>query len=238
MKFLKSIYRYALKVLETRVLGSRLQEWVWKTRHIYKGRRWLEEGWQTKDSPAIKDLRHAMVEKIKSYNPQSVLDFGCGTGPQLYFLSKELRETKFLGLDVNKSAVMFGQKKFKEENINNVELICGTADYLNKIPDKSFDVFYTMAVMFYIGPDKIESVARNMLRISRKAIILAEPNYIHTEQDKRGQGVYVGGHWLRNFSDLFALLGIDIEKIKVTDATKFWANDSIGKFASIIEIEV
>lgn len=234
----QNLYHNLRYFLEKYVLGSKIQEFIWQTRHIYKGKQWLKENWQTKDDPAIKKLRSVMVQKIRSYSPRSVLDFGCGTGPQLYLLSQVLKETKFLGLELNKHAVIFGQNKFKEENISNVELVYKTANYLSKIPDKSFDVIYTMAVMFYIGPDKIEKIAKEMLRIAKKAVILAEPNYPHTENDKNGMGIYVGGHWLRNFPDLFASLGINRQKIKVTKAADLWGSDALRNIAAIIEIEL
>lgn len=61
-----------------------------------------------------------------------------------------------------------------QEGISNVKLLEGKADTLGEFQDKSFDIVFTNALLIYIGPDEIREVVKEMIRITRKALILME----------------------------------------------------------------
>ena len=73
------------------------------------------------------------------------------------------------------------------------------ADELKQFPDKSFDVVFTWAVLILIGPDKIKEVMKEMIRITRKRLILLEMHDKDINRDPQGLGVYCNVYWKRDY---------------------------------------
>jgi len=120
---------------------------------------------------------------------------------------------------------------FERQGIQNVSLLVGKADQLQRFPDKSFDAVFTDAVLLYVGPGKIKRVAAEFLRIARKAIVCLEH---HSEQES-GLGSYREKWWLRNYRKLFQLFSDRINMTKIPP--EIWGGNW-AKFGYIIEIKL
>lgn len=118
--------------------------------------------------------RSLLLEKISSYAPfSSLLEIGCGYGPNLYLVAKNFPNTKLIGIDINSLAVQRGNNFFKEKGFSNVRLSVGKVQKLDRFDEKQFDIIVTDAMLIYIKPDDIMSSIREMLRIG-KVLILNE----------------------------------------------------------------
>jgi len=145
---------------------SLLTDEEWATRHLYE-ESWAENYWKSRDHPH----RIFLAEKICRFSPQSVLEIGCASGPNLYQIAKRFPDAKIRGIDINPMAVQKGNEWFQEEGIYNVKLEVGKAQELSRFADKCFDVVFTDAVLIYIPPEEIKNVAKEMLRISRVIVL-------------------------------------------------------------------
>jgi len=220
-RLLQSLYYGFRKIIESYIFGTRIQEWIWRG----KKREWTQEYFGM-SHPHNKFLS----EKIASYAPfDSILEIGCASGPNLILLAKRFPNAKIRGIDINPTAVEFGNRQCEKEGISNVKLSVGRADNLEHFPDKSFDIAFTGATLMYIGPDKIKKVASEMQRIAQKAIILAE---YHSEKEN-ALGVYNKGNWLRNYKKLFQSFSSQIKTTKIFSEIRVgdW-----GELGYIIEV--
>ena len=196
---IKKIYHALRYLMETHIFGTKIQEWVWCKRHIYKGNEWIKSYWDAKDHPRC----HLLSEKIEKYFPfRNILEIGCNAGPNLYWLAKKYPGVYLVGIDINPVAISNGMVLLKKEGICNVYLETRRADDLKKYPDKSFDIVFTNATLIYIGPDKINKVIKEMIRLARKALILIEWHSGQQTGDPYGSGIYNFGGWKRNYENL------------------------------------
>ena len=73
-------------------------------------------------------------------------------------------------------------EELREEKISNVNLQVGKAENLFLIPDNSYKIVFSWAVLIYIKPDSIKSVLENIIRISKKAVILLEMHGVNLKK--------------------------------------------------------
>jgi ubiquinone/menaquinone biosynthesis C-methylase UbiE len=147
----------------------------WATSRVYEDNSWRTEFNLSLEHPH----RTLLVEKISSYGPiSSILEIGCGHGPNLYLLAKKFPDAKIVGLDINPMAVATGQEFFKEKRITNVRFDVGKIQELRRFEDKSFDVVLTDSILIYIQPNEIIPVVRELLRVG-KVVILNEWHCFH-----------------------------------------------------------
>lgn len=182
--------------LETHILGNRLQEWIWQTRHLYKGRSWATEYLATIDHPH----RQQLIDAVTSFAPfTSVLEIGCNSGPNLMLLSQRFPNAVFMGVDINKNAIKVGKRYIETHDIKNIQLRVGRADQLQDIEDKSIDVVFTDAVLMFVGPDRICQVMAEIRRIARRGFVTHEYHALSPPP-----GNYDGGRWVYNYEELIA----------------------------------
>ncbi|MEM2914596.1 MAG: class I SAM-dependent methyltransferase [Candidatus Bathyarchaeia archaeon] len=218
------------------MLGTKLEERYWATKHLRKGDDWGKEGddwvkgyWESRTH----SHRNFLVDRILNFSPLSVLEVGCNCGPNLYLLAKKLTHAEIKGVDINPMAVQKGNEWLRQESITNVELLVGKADDLRRFRDKSFDVVFTDAVLIYVGPDKIRKVIREMLRVTRKALIFLE---WHTFDKKRGSLGFYSGHWIRNYKELLKEF-VPENKIKIVKLPEeLWPDLNWQRWGYIIEV--
>ncbi len=217
---LKKIKREANKIF-----GSKIDELYWKFRHFFD-RNWAKS--YISEKSINHPHRKILIEKISNYSSfERVLEIGCASGPNLYLLAKKFSKTKFYGIDVNKNAIKTGRKFFKKENINNVFLKVGNVRNLRVFKDKSVDVVFTDAVLIYEGPEKIKGILKEMLRVTKKAIILCE--------QASNDLPFYKDHWFHNYKKIFSQL-LPTVQVKTTKISKeIWSGDW-EKFGYIIEI--
>lgn len=199
--------RHVKRVFD-RVVGTTSDVWYWRLRHIFEKRRWADD--YLKPDSLESTGRKKFVSHVASFAPlSSALEIGCASGPNLVLLAKLFPEARLLGIDVSSHAIKVGNVWLSSHNIHNVSLRVGSALDLRSFADKCVDVIFTNAVLFYVGPDKIQNVVREMVRVAKKAIVLVEWN---TDERK---SVY-RDHWAHNWRALFVQAGIrDISLIKL-----------------------
>ena len=206
-------------------IGTKAQEKKWAGRHLHRGRDWNVTQHPKGNDEWVMGYWHSwnhshrafLLEKIASSSPFSaILEIGCNCGPNLSLIAKKFPNTKITGIDINPRAIQKGNELLAQEGISNVKLLVGKADELRQFPDKSFDIVFTNSLLMYIGPDKIKPVVQEMLRITRRVLILLERHSFQPEpKDPEGLGVYRYSSWER---DYVALLGqfVSPGKIEVT----------------------
>lgn len=226
-RVLQKTYYKSWKILEA-ILGTKLQEWSWKFRHLYS-RDWAE------NYIAAASLNNAhrklLVDEVQKFVPfQTALEIGCASGPNLYLLAKKFPQTKFYGIDISRKAVEKGERWLGKEGVKSVELCTGRADKLSHYGDKSFDIVFTDAVLMYIGPDKIDRVISEIFRIAKRAVLFIE---WHEEID---EARHYDTHWIYNYKKLLA--GIPAARLEFKKIpADVWGGDW-SRYGYIIEAEL
>lgn len=217
-----------IKRLADRIFGTRADELYWKFRHIFD-KNWAE----SYISSESVECREFIINEISRHLPfDNILEIGCASGPNLYKLAKKYPEIKFYGIDISKKAIKVGKDIFKKENINNVFFNVSKAESLKDFEDKSIDLVFTDAVLIYIGPDKIKSVIKEMIRVAKRKILLFE-----WHDDKITDSIYKG-HWIHNYRFLINKF-IPNEKIKITKLpSSEKCNGNWAEFGNIIEVKL
>lgn len=182
-------------------LGMSFKNWVEEDIESIKNR-WCERN---------HDRYFFLQNKIKRLHPDSVLEIGSSCGNILVLLSQTMPTTTMVGIDVSPVAVESGNRWLKEEQVYNVILETGSAEDLSRFPDKSFNVVFSSAALMYINPRDIERVMINMVRISKKAVILLE---MHGDGIKKYLGeFYSPNNWKRDYRRILNEMGISNDRI-------------------------
>lgn len=230
---LQKTYYGCRKVIETHLLGTKLQEWIWKTRRVKKGGRgWAEQNDRCVNHPH----RQLLVGKILAYAPlESILEIGCNTGPNLYLLTKKFPKARLYGIDINYKAIEMGKEWLQQVGVKNIVLSAGKADKLGCFHDKSIDLVFTDATLIYIGPDRIKEVIREMRRIARKALVFNEWH----QENRKTECLYCYGHWVHNYRALFTSHLSSENSITVSKIPEdLWGGGGWKEFGAIIEVRL
>lgn len=233
---MRGIYYSLRKVLETRILGTKFQEWIWKNRGLFYDFKDAKSGFLDSVNAVNYPHRIFLISRILSYSPiGSVLEVGCDSGLNLCLLATKNPGIKFYGIDINIKAIEEGKSIIKDMGINNVFLSSGMADSLGSFGDKSIDVVFTDAVLIYVGPDKIHDVINEMIRVARKAIILIE---WHREQHTPDDREHIHGHWVYDYQLLLSKYSPS-DGVRTTRITReLWDNDEWSSLGYVIELNV
>lgn len=97
------------------------------------------------------NLEEWIINQIRLKPNMSVLDLGCGTGKQIFALSKQIdNQSQFLGFDISTDAVNEVLKRAKTEKLNNITAIQGNLDDAMKIlKGKKFDLIISTYAIYY-----------------------------------------------------------------------------------------
>jgi len=230
--------------IKRRLLGTRVFENEWAYRHEknnernrndwgYNRKDWISAYWDSRFHPH----RYYLLETISKYNPTRVLEIGCNCGPNLFLLAKRYPNAEIVGIDINSLAIEQGRILLAKEGILNVKLLVGKADDIDMLFDESFDVIFTDGVLIYIGPDKINDLAKKMVDYTEHALILMEWHCFYPSQDKsNGQGLYHLGYWIRDYKALFRAY-TSLKNIKITKISHdIWPERNWEHVGALIEL--
>jgi SAM-dependent methyltransferase len=219
-------YHCIRRILEMYIFGTRLQELIWKTRHLYKGKRWSREYIGSTNHPH----REQIINAISSFAPLvSMLEIGCNSGPNLMLLAQRFPDAIIYGVDINKQAIRTGKKMLEAQNIKNIELFTCKADALDWVADKSMDVVFTDAVLMFIGTDKIRKIITEMGRIFRKALVC---NEYHSVSPPKGN--YDGGTWVHDYQCLIKTCIPSLKNIEIVRST--FSGGDWDKYGALIKV--
>ncbi len=101
------------------------------------------------------------------FKPRSVLELGCGSGRNLYWLYEAMPDCRLQGIDVNPHAVEEARRQLGIA----AEIVEGSLYDLSRWADDSVDVVFTSGVLMHTPADRVDSVIREMHRIARVAVL-------------------------------------------------------------------
>jgi SAM-dependent methyltransferase len=115
----------------------------------------------------VSRLSHRLVSEILSKSPNSVLEFGCGTGKNLKEIKeKSKKSVSVFGIDVSLIGIQHGNIKNELDY-----LALGDQDWLSRI--FNMDVVFTCSVLDHI--ENVSDIIKQMQRIASH-VFLAETN--------------------------------------------------------------
>lgn len=125
-------------------------------------------------SPAALNHPHrkVIIEVLRSFWWQSLVEIGCATGPNLVNIIKHIGGRQVGGCDINAEAIAKAETIFKGGHFN----VCPADDLM--MSDKSADVILTDACLLYVGPFKIRKHIRELKRVGRNYIVLCELHHL------------------------------------------------------------
>lgn len=195
LRRLLSNLKLFLGMVSRQVIGSAIDERSFKKRTREDVRKYLDNV----HSPH----RTWLIDHILVPGPSgTLLELGCGWGPNLALLSSRLPNARLTGIDISPASIAEGTNKFKEIGVTHIRLIEGDASDLSQFDDDSMDIVFCDAFLLYVGPDKIISCFREMLRVAKTKIAMFE---MHDEGAGSG-GRYTRDGWVRDYKSLLAPL--------------------------------
>jgi len=129
-------------------------------------------------------------EFYKKYSCEKVLEVGCGRASNLLFMPSEIIG---YGIDVNWDAI------YEARRLDEINPIYGCATDI-PFKDNFFDLVFTCGLLIHIPPDDLLRVMSEMVRCSRKYVMMMEYAAEKEEKIKYREGV---GLWKRPYKDLF-----------------------------------
>jgi len=231
-KICKKVYFFLREKLEVYIVGSWFQEQFWK--------RWRFR----KDDPSGKFCeqilhphRDFLVERISSYPWETLLEIGCNKGVNLYLLGRKFPERKLYGVDINSYSIEKGRNWFKKEQLLNVNLGIAKADNLSCFADKTIDLSLTNSTLIYVAPSRIKRVLREIIRITRKWVILFEWYPWDIEEGLR-DAWYFDGVWIYDYKKILNdCLGVK-EVVVNRLPPGLWNIESWKRFGCYVEVKL
>jgi SAM-dependent methyltransferase len=143
----------------------------WKRRLLYADARkyWTLRGgddyFREQEGQEARALRAQWVaERLATYQPESILEVGCGYGRMLCELSARL-QIPLTGIDF--SPTQLQAARLFLTRASRIALILGRGERL-PFPDRSFDMVVTSAVILHNPPATAEAIRREVLRVARR----------------------------------------------------------------------
>jgi 2-polyprenyl-3-methyl-5-hydroxy-6-metoxy-1,4-benzoquinol methylase len=116
----------------------------------------------------INNFFSSLISLIKPLNTESILDAGCGEGFTMNKLIESGINAKLEGIEYSKDSISFGKKLFPNLIIKQASIY----DLPHK--NNSFDLVICTEVLEHL--EKPEKAVKEMLRVSRKYLIVTVPN--------------------------------------------------------------
>ncbi|MFW3341651.1 methyltransferase domain-containing protein [Aliarcobacter butzleri] len=146
-----------------------------------------QEKWSRKDLNNFYNKFTKEIAEIilKTCKPNSIMEAGVGEATTFVKVLKHLNldNLKAFGFDISWSRVLFSKKLIENENIKNIHLCTGN---LLDIPflNSSIDLVYTF---HSIEPNQgsEELILKELLRVTKKYLILFEPDYEGTNEENK-----------------------------------------------------
>lgn len=151
--------------------------------------------------------------------PGRVLEFGCGVGRHLQYLSR-IPQVEVFGVDQSPTMV---------ENMRSWATAEWMAERVKLIPPITplpfdngfFDLVYTCEVLIHVRPEHLRQVLSELLRVSRGHVL-----HIETPAEKELIGSCHNGCWSHDLQSVYASLGVQCQRLGDAhdDQTVFYVN--------------
>jgi len=131
--------------------------------HFYDG--WI---YRKLLDPSLRGIRKR-VSRLISGNT-TVLDVGCGTGDQLFYLSSQIKSG--LGVELSATMIKTCEDQARVRGIKNCEFLLADASNLSALKDKSFD-YAISSLVIHEMPEAIRiPVLSEMMRLGKQLILV------------------------------------------------------------------
>lgn len=107
---------------------------------------------------------------LDTYRPESVLEFGCGSGRNLAVLKEVDPNLSLTGVDANAVSLESGRQHHPD-----IGFIYGDEQTLKAMKISHYDIVLTVSVLDHIPDPEWRTVYDDLKRIARKAVVLLEP---------------------------------------------------------------
>lgn len=119
--------------------------------------------------------RGTLLTALRSVSPfENVLEVGSAFGQNLHLAAPLFPKARFLGIDRDGQKIAAAGEFFDRLGISNVALETRDAKKLQEIPDRSFDIVYTFALLLYLRPEELAGVLAEFVRIAGRRLFLLE----------------------------------------------------------------
>lgn len=97
------------------------------------------------------NLEEWILGRISLHPEMRILDLGCGTGKQMFYLQKQLSQSsEILGADISPEAVEYVNIKAKEQSFGNISAVqCALDDVVSKLQGSRFDLIMSTYAIYY-----------------------------------------------------------------------------------------
>jgi SAM-dependent methyltransferase len=110
----------------------------------------------------VDDLFETIHNHIdRSFKPNTVLDFGCGTGRLV--IPFAMRYEKVVGLDISRDILEIARLNAAKRDLKNIEFYISD-DNLTEISDQKFDLINSFIVLQHINLKRGEKLIQNLLK--------------------------------------------------------------------------
>ena len=118
--------------------------------------------------PLLQAMRNHIADEIQAN--KTTIDIACGTGAQVYTLSKTA--FKVTGIDYSESMIAYAKKMCKKRNVLNVDFTLADATNLSMFKDGEFDFATLSLALHQFDPLLYKSILSEMKRVANKLIIV------------------------------------------------------------------
>lgn len=199
-----------------RYTTNQFKQW-WARRNID----WQKEYSETWNHPH----RYFITANLLQMNWGSLIEIGCGSGPNLINIVRNTKGKQIGGVDISPQAIETARKTFK-----NAVLSVGPGDDVF-MSDKSSDIILSDMMLIYVGPRKINRYIQEMKRLARNYIVLSE--FHSSSWWERFKLRLFSGHNSYNYRKLLEKHGFyDISINKYPPNS--WPEDDNNKFRRLI----
>ncbi len=171
------------------------------------GRYWVDEyRRRQRQQPRYSLQELALTAILEANSPARVLEFGCGVGRHLSYISK------IVGIEAHGADQSPTMLAGLQHWVADPEVIARTRliEPTGPLPfaDGSFDLVYTVEVLLHVAPSDIAGRVAEIARVARRAVIHIEPPADYTLSAEAHDGC-----WWHDLIALYAGLGITARRI-------------------------
>jgi ubiquinone/menaquinone biosynthesis C-methylase UbiE len=118
--------------------------------------------------PVLKSMRKRIAHEIDTNS--SVIDIACGTGAQVFEISKIAKRT--VGVDLSGSMINYATKIGINKKLNNVEFFVADATNLSLFADNEFNIATMSLALHQFSPEIYTPILGGLKRVAEKIIIV------------------------------------------------------------------
>ena len=184
------------------------------------------DGWIYRNllDPSLRGIRIRISRLIPENS--TVLDVGCGTGDQLFFISKQIKSG--LGVELSEAMINTCQEQARKREITNCEFLLADASNLTNMENQTFDYTMTSMVIHEMPEEVRMPVLKEMMRIGKQLILvdwiypqppLMKKFSTHLVERIAGKAHYAGFRSFMRQGGMPALiktLGLDVVENQIT----------------------